>query len=407
MIYDLIIVGGGPSGVYAAVHANKNLKVLILERNNELLRKFLQTGGGHCNITNNSSVKELNENMLYSSKFMFSSFSNFGPKQILEFCKNNRIETYQVEETKKIKIVCKNSRFKIKLEDLLNQNQNIEIKYNTLVKNIIKKDELFNVIDENNSIFISKNVIVATGGLSYPKTGSSGFGYKFALNLGHTILKTFPMGLGIVTKDKFNINSNLMGTPFSNVKCSIFNKENNKIIISESGELMITHFGLGGTVIRRISGYVGYHNDLKMILKISFLNKEEILNEINKNKKLYSCFKFLPNKFIEFIYKNIGLSPNQETANLSKKQLNEIIENLSNYTLEIISTNDPLLAISTGGGVNFSELNPKTMESKIHSGLYFIGETLGVSPKTGGFNMTVCFSTALSAITNINNKYVL
>lgn len=405
MIYDLIIIGAGPAGIYSAIHVDDNAKVLLIDKNKEIMRKFIQTGAGHCNITNNIDIDQLVDNMLYSKKFMYSSFSKYGPKQILNFCYKHRIDTYQVENSTKIKITCNNTTFIKKMGQLLEKKSNLELKLECTIKSVYKDNDLYAIKDQDNQLYITKALIIATGGLSYPRTGSTGDGYKFALSLGHSILRTYPMGLGIVINDQYNITSQLQGTPFSNVVGSIIDDVSDKTLVSEKGELMIAHFGMGGTLIRRLSGYVSYHNDIKLRLKLVWLNEQDILNDLKQHKTLKKCFSSLPSKFIEFIFKLTNLSFEQQTANLSKAQVRLLIKYLSSFEFEILGVNDPNLAISTGGGVNFAELNPKSMESKVHSNLYFIGELLGVSPKTGGFNLSVCYASALAAIDDFNEKF--
>ncbi|AJQ45115.1 hypothetical protein JM47_00335 [Ureaplasma diversum] len=404
-VYDLIIIGAGPSGVYSAIHATDNAKVLLIDKNKEIMKKFIQTGAGHCNITNNIALDQLVDNMLYSKKFMYSAFSLYGPKQILEFCAKHRIDTYQVENSTKIKITCNNTTFIKKMNQIIESKDNIDLKLDCAIKSVHIVDDLYVIKDQNNELYYSKALMIATGGLSYPRTGSTGDGYKFALSLNHTLLRTYPMGLGIVINDQFKITSNLQGTPFSNVIGSIIDCETNKVLVSEKGELMIAHFGMGGTLIRRLSGYVSYHNQSKLKLRLAWLSEQAVLDELKQHKTLKKCFSALPNKFIEFIYQLSNLSFDQQTANLSKAQTKLLIKYLTNFEFEVVGVNNPDLAISTGGGVNFAELNPKSMESKYHPNLYFIGEVVGVSPKTGGFNLSVCYATALAAITHFNNNF--
>ncbi|WP_031489414.1 aminoacetone oxidase family FAD-binding enzyme [Ureaplasma canigenitalium] len=407
-IVDLIVIGLGPSAVYLLLNKNKKLKTIAFDKNKEIMMKFLLTGGGEhgggcCNVTNNVDVKTLNENMLYSNKFMYSAFTKYGPSQIREFLLRYKILTEVSEGSTKVRLKCKNPSMRKKFFDQLANDDSIELCLGCSIKTVryLEDKKIYLVIDQDKKEYYSKRVVIATGGLSFSNLGSTGDGYKFCQQLGIKTTRTFPMGTGIVIDDFLGLTQQLQGVSLKNVTGTIISS--NKVLVQEKNDLMITHYGFGGPLMRRLSGYVSYHSDLNLQLKLSFLTTEEILKELTTKDQLNQCFKMLPEKFVHFMFDNLKLNAKQKLAEQRKEDRLKIINYLTNLTFNIKALNKPMYAISTGGGVDVTCLNSSTMESKKYKGLYFIGEVLGVSPKTGGFNMTVCFASALQAINHINN----
>lgn len=406
-IYDLIIIGAGPSSTYLALNLNENINTLIIDRNDQILKKFLLSGGGKANITNCCDFETLLNNMIYGSKnFMYHAFKTNPYTDIINFLKENKLDYAQRENSNKIHLLCNNKVFISRVLDKLNKKQNIEFKFKTRVINVFKKNDLFSIEIEN-SIIYSKKVVVATGGLSFSKfANTSGDGYKFAKSFNHTINKTFPMGISIDLLKQIPQFETLTGTSFKDVKCELF--IDNKKIISETNDLMITTNGIGGPIIRRVSGYITFNKEKNVYILLSLLNQEKLLLTLNKIKKLnelWKEFNFFTKKFIQNFYKNLNLNSNSDVKNFSKQLKNKIINYFVNIKIDNFNKTfkyEP--AINTGGGINTKEINPINFMSKIVDNLYFIGEVLDVNAKTGGFNLTVCYASALCCANHINKN---
>lgn len=407
-IYDVIIVGAGPSAIYLTLNLDENINALIIDRNEQILKKFLLSGGGKANITNCCDFQTLLSNMIYGSKnFMYHAFKNNPYTNIISFLKENKLDYVQRENSTKIHLICSNKVFINKVLEKLNNKKNIEFKLNTRVINVSKKDEIF-FVETNDSIFYSKKLVIATGGMSFSKfANTTGDGYKFAKSFNHKISPTFPMGISIDLTKQIPQFETLMGTSFKNVKCDLFIE--NKKIISETNDLMVTANGIGGPIIRRISGYITYNKDKNTYILLSLIEKDKLvftLEKIKKINELWKIFDFFTKRFIQNFYKNLNLNSNSDVKNFSKILKQKIID----YFIEIkISNFDKSFkfepAINTGGGINTKEINPINFMSKIINNLYFIGEVLDVNAKTGGFNLTVCYASAICCAIHIKNDY--
>ena len=411
----VIVIGGGPAGMMAAISsAEAGNKVVLLEKKERLGRKLLITGKGRCNITSSLPINDFIQNIPGNGQFLYSSFKNYNNEDIIQFLKTQGLEVKEERGNRIFPITDKSldvlNCFKKVLKELY-----VEIIYNTKVIEIIQKkeQEKLQVKTENNKIYEAEKVILATGGKSYPLTGSTGDGYKIAEKLGHTVTKIRPSLVPLESHDK-KLCKNLQGLSLRNVKIEIKNIENDKIIYEDFGEMLFTHFGVSGPTILSSSAHlVRYKNiekllkNKKIILKIDFkpaLSEEKLDERILrdfaefKNKQFKNSLdKLLPQKLIPVIIERSKINPDKKVNEISKQERKNIVKLLKNFELTISDFRPIDEAIITSGGINIKEINPKTMESKIVPGLYFAGEVIDVDAYTGGFNLQIAYSTGYTA----------
>ena len=409
----VLVIGGGPAGMMSAITSAESVnKVILLEKMERLGRKLLITGKGRCNITSSLPIEEFIKNTPGNGQFLYSCFKNYNNNDIIEFLKKEGLEVKEERGNRIFPITDKSldvlKCFENRLKEL-----NVEIRYNTKVKDIITyKDGNFKVITENNT-FEAEKVILATGGKSYPLTGSTGDGYNIAKKLGHIVTTIKPSLVPLESYDK-NMCKNLQGLSLRNVNIKIENIENNKTIYQDFGEMLFTHFGVSGpTILSGSAHLVRYKNidellkNRKITLKIDFkpaLTEEKLDDRILrdfgelKNKKFKNSLdKLLPQKLIPVIIERSNINPEKKVNEISKLDRRNLVKILKNFEL-IISGFRPIEeAIITSGGINIKEINPKTMESKIVPGLYFAGEIIDVDSYTGGFNLQIAYSTGYTA----------
>lgn len=397
--YDLIIIGAGVSGTFAAINANNKIKTLLIDSNSDILEKFMITGKGKSNITNTLPIKEFLNNLIDSNKFLYPSLNKYNSNNLINFLDDIKIK-YHEKSKNRIHLLDDNSIYRNKIKSILNSNKNLKIKLNTKVIDVIESENSYKVKILDNNIYHAENIIFATGGLSYKNFGCDGSGYKILSDLGHEIKKQYPIGVGFITKKSFK---ELQGISIKNVEVAVI--KDNKKIYSEIGSLIFTHFGIGGPVIRRVSGYVGklLSEDKMPKIMIKWLNHDDVVNELNSKNELNQCFKSLNKKVRNFLLNDFDFE--SDLGNMKLKDKEKIINIMTNYNLEIKQTQSIDIAINTGGGVSLKDVNPNTFESYKKKNVYIVGEMLDLNPRTNGFNITVCYSSALTAINSINKKY--
>ena len=408
----VVIIGGGPAGMLSAIKsAQEGNNVTILEKMNTCGRKLLITGKGRCNITNAIDIDEFIKNIPGNGKFLYSAFQNFNNQDIIKMLEKEGVHT-KVERGNRIFPTSDKSM------DVLNallktlKKLNVKIKTNTKVKEILVQENIvYGVITENNEKIEAQKVILATGGKSYPATGSTGDGDEMAKEFGHTITE-IKGSLVPLKMYEVGICKELQGLSLKNVKIHI--KTENKKIYEDFGEMLFTHFGVSGPIILSASAVMlRYKNINKLLseqkvkLQIDFkpaLTNEKLDARIQrdfekmKNKQFKNSLnELLPQKLIPVIIEKSGIDSDKHVNEITRTERLNLVALLKNFELIIKDFKEIEEAIVTAGGISIKEINPKTMESKLISGLYFAGEIIDVDAYTGGFNLQIAYSTGYTA----------
>ena len=408
---EVIIIGGGPAGMLAAISAsNVGCHVTLIEKNDRLGKKLAITGKGRCNITSSLDISEFVENIPGNGRFLYSAFKNFDNKDILSLI------NIPTKEERGHRIFPVSDRAQDVVEALKRklENNNIDILYNTEAKEIEidkEKNKVTGVITNKGKLKADK-VILATGGKSYPGTGSTGDGYNIARKLGHTITEIRPSLVGLTTEDEdLRTCQELQGLTLKNASLELY--ENNKKVYDDFGEMLFTHYGLSGPIILSASAHLvrTKMNNPKVILDLKSGLTEEKLNdrilrdfEKYKNKDIRNGLKdLLPQKMIPVIIRLMGVSEYKKVNEITREERLKLVNLLKKFEIKITGFSDIKEAIVTAGGVSVKEINPKTMESKLVKGLYFAGEVIDVDAYTGGFNLQIAYSTGYTA--GLNNEY--
>ena len=407
MTSEVIVIGGGASGAFAAlISARMGRKVILFEKNERIGRKLRITGKGRCNLTNNCSGDELMNNIPVNPRFLYSAFSAFSPQDTMNFFEELGVPL----KTERGKRVFPVSDKADDIADALGKalkKAGVRIIHES-VKHILTDDNICTgVITSDGKEYNAQSVLLATGGKSYPLTGSTGDGYIMAKELGHTVTNIYPSLVPLVIKEKFC--SDMMGLSLRNVALKLFDQ--NKLIFSEQGEMLFTHFGVSGPLILSASSHIrdmqsGRYTisiDLKPALTLQQLDKR-IQRDFSENQNrdfINAVRNLLPAKMIPVAVKLSGISENKKANSITKEERLHFAELLKNFTLTVRDFRPVDEAIITSGGISVKEINPKTMESRLVSGLFFAGEIIDVDAYTGGFNLQIAFSTAYSAGINM------
>ncbi|MFC2582628.1 MAG: NAD(P)/FAD-dependent oxidoreductase [Lachnoanaerobaculum saburreum] len=399
----IIIIGGGAAGMMAAYSAAlTSNNVILLEKNEKLGKKLYITGKGRCNLTNSSDMNTVMENIVSNKRFLFSAFKKFTNEDIMNLVENNGTKL-KVERGNRVFPVSDHSSDIIKSIEKALRDLNVDIRLNTKVdKPIIEDGRCIGVMIGKNKI-LSDAVIVATGGMSYQATGSDGDGYRFAKEAGISVSKLYPSLV------PFNVEGErvkaLQGLSLKNIHVYIYN--NKKLMYDEFGEMLFTHFGVSGPVIISASAIIGNKDirgyrlciDLKPALDNEKLD-ERILRDFTeqKNKQLKNSLnKLFPTKLIDEVIYQSRIDPEKKVNLLTKEERHILINATKNLEFTLSSTRGFNEAIVTKGGVEVSQINPKTMESKHVKGLFFAGEVLDLDAFTGGYNLQIAWSSGYAA----------
>ncbi|MGL4950939.1 MAG: aminoacetone oxidase family FAD-binding enzyme, partial [Mycoplasma sp.] len=323
-------------------------------------------------------------------------------RDILSWCDELNIK-YEEKTKHRIHLIDSNEKFRTYLLNEFEKFPNLEFKFETNVKQVSYENEIYSIKDKSGQIYKSKKLVFATGGLSYIRDEIFGSGYKLASSFNHTIANTYPIGVGLILKSEWL--DIMQGVSASDVKVSVYDRNEN-LIVEEKGNLMFTHFGLGGPVIRRVSGLISKHlmNNQSVKINLSFMEENEILKELSRNKRFFHCFKDVSKKLLFELFDKEDMNHDIDLGNISKVQKSLIIKCLTNNEFIINNTQQIQLAINTGGGIKLNEITPNSFESKNYKGLYFIGEILDVNPKSNGFNLTSYYMMARCCADHINNN---
>ena len=401
---NIAVIGGGAAGMAAAYFAAGNGdRVTVYERNEKLGKKLFITGKGRCNLTNDCDTADFFDNIPTNPKFLLSAVYGFTQRDLMDLMENEGGVMLKVERGDRVFPVSDKSSDIIKGFARLLEKRNVKVRLNTRVLGIEVKDNSITGIVTPSGSIKADAVIIATGGLSYPLTGSTGDGYEFAKSAGHTVTPLSASLVGIVTKNSAKV-SDAQGLTLKNIGLTL--KKGDKEIYSSMGELLITHFGVSGPLVLSASAHVKgdpldytLHIDLKPALDDKKLD-DRILRDFaeQKNKQLKNAlFGLLPKSLVEPIITLSGLNGDKNVNSVTKEERSKLLTTLKDLKLPVHSLRSIEEAIITRGGISVKEINPKTMESKLVKGLYFAGEVIDVDGYTGGFNLQIAFSTGCLA----------
>ncbi len=402
----VIIVGGGAAGMMAAVRAGELFSdVTLIEKNEKLGKKIYITGKGRCNVTNNADIEVIFKNINRNPKFMYSALYGFDNSRVYSFFEENGCPL-KVERGERVFPVSDHASDIIKTLTKALKDRHVKIMLNTAVKELIIEDGAVKgvILDDGSSLYADK-VIVTTGGVSYPTTGSTGDGYKFAESAGHTVTPVRPGLVPLVTGETWV--PRLQGLSLKNVELKLFSED--KCVYKEQGEMLFTHFGISGPLVLSSSAYYDTESrknrnitvslDLKPALDEEALDKR-ILRDFEKfsNKQFKNSLdELLPAKLIPVIVDLSGIDPYKAVNVVSREERKNLVHLLKNLVMTVIGTGNFNEAIITIGGVNVKEINASTMESKLVKNLFFAGEVLDIDAMTGGFNLQIAWSTGYLA----------
>ena len=399
----VVVVGGGASGMVTAIFQKRlGNDVILIEKNEKLGKKLYITGKGRCNLCNDCDEGEFLQNVVNNSKFLTSAIYSFNPQKTMEFFeelglslkteRGNRVFPVSDKSSDVIKVL-QNELISSKVEVHLNE---------TVIKTSVSSDGIFSIITDKTEYFADK-LIIATGGITYTSTGSTGDGYLFAKRFGHTVTDTYPSLCGInLLGEDYKL---LQGVTLKNVELKV--EDDNKVIFTERGELLFTHYGVSGPLVltasallcRRKGNKIKLSIDLKPALDKETLDKRILRDFLEfKNKEIKNSLdKLLPKALINLIIDRSKIPPYKKVSQITSNERLRLIETIKNLSFDFSSLRGANEAVITSGGVCVKEINPKTMESKLVKNLYFVGEVLDVDAFTGGFNLQIAFSTAHSA----------
>jgi len=405
----VLVIGGGAAGMLAAIAAARNShQVVLLEKNEKLGKKIFITGKGRCNVTNACEIEDLFKNVIRNQKFMYSSFYNFDNQALMELLENAGCNL-KIERGNRVFPVSDHSSDITKAFQEEMKKNGVEVHLNTTVNElIIDQDKVVGVIISGGKKIYADSIVVATGGLSYPTTGATGDGYKFAKTCGHKVEDTFPSLVPLEIKEDWC--SSLQGLSLKNVTATL--TMNGKEIYDEMGEMLFTHYGVSGPLILSASSYYTDKDkknlfqiviDLKPALSEEQLDKRILRDfEENNNKQFKNAITALfPSKLIPVMITLSGIHPDKKVNEISKEDRKAFVYLIKHLAMTITGSRDYNEAIITKGGISTREINPSTMESKKIKNLYFAGEVLDVDALTGGFNLQIAFSTGYMAGSSI------
>jgi predicted Rossmann fold flavoprotein len=401
-MYDVIIVGGGPSGLMAAIAAGEiGKKVLLLEKGKKLGKKLAISGGGRCNVTNRLTQEEIVKHIPGNGRFLYSPFSVFNNEDIITFFEGLGVELKEEDHGRMFPV---SNRAQDVVDTLVRQLEklHVDVLFERPVAKLLMNDEkILGVKLKNGEELLSKAVVLAVGGKAVPQTGSTGDGYPWAERAGHTVTPLYPTEVPLLSDEQFIRSTELQGLALRDVAVSVLNKKG-KVLVTHQMDMLFTHFGLSGPAILRCSQFV-----VKERMKNGAKPVDMVINSL-PNDNAESAFQMLvkimkedakksvknvwkgiaPERWLLFLLNRAGIEPNEIGANLSNEKVRVLAGLLVSFTMQVNGTQPLEKAFVTGGGISVKEIEPKTMASKKKPGLYLCGEILDIHGYTGGYNIT-------------------
>lgn len=413
-MYNTIVIGGGPSGLMAAISASESGdRVLLIDKKNQLGRKLQISGGGRCNVTNRLSYEEIIRHIPGNGKFLYSAFNTFDNEDIIHYFESRGVSLKEEDHGRMFPV---SNNAKDVVQTLLNhlKENNVEIRTDMTVSSLSFKDGRINgvITDE---LIESDNVIIATGGKSVPQTGSTGDGYVFAQQAGHTITELFPTEVPITSREPFIRSKELQGLSLQNVGLSVL-KKNGRPAVTHEMDMLFTHFGISGPAALRCSQFVYKEikrqkkQDIHMMIDLfPELSRGAVTERVNRllkedpDKAVKNSLKpLVQERYLLFLLERADIDPSVNSHHLKKDALERLIDLLKGFTFLVNGTLSIDKAFVTGGGVSVKEIHPATMQSKLHDNLFFCGEVLDIHGYTGGYNITSALVTGYVA--GLNTK---
>jgi predicted Rossmann fold flavoprotein len=399
---QVVVVGGGPGGMMAAIAASKNNRVILIEKNNKLGKKLFITGKGRCNVTNGKDISEFFDYIPTNPHFLYSALYTFTNEDTMKFFKERGVEL-KVERGDRVFPKSDKSSDIIKAFEKALIENNIEIKLGVAVRDlIVKNHKITSVMLDNGEFIECDNVILATGGASYPQTGSNGDGFKICKMIGHSIIPIKPSLVPIEIDEEWV--KEIQGLSLRNIQLTVLNY-NNKIIFKEQGEMLFTHFGISGPLCLSASSLIKPGEKYKIVINLKpALSEKELDLRIQKDFLKYNNKDFknalndlFPQKLIPIMINLSKIPENQKVNSITKEQRRYFVNLISNLTMNVKGLRSVEEAIVTSGGIDTKEIDPSTMQSKLISNLSFAGEIIDVDAYTGGYNVQIAISTGFIA----------
>ena len=412
---NVIVIGGGAAGMMAAITAASNgHKVTLYEKNEKLGKKLFITGKGRCNFTNAGDAEDIFNSVVTNKKFLYSAFNGFSNYDTMGFFDELGL-MFKVERGNRVFPESDHSSDVIGVLSRRMKQLGVDVELNTQVEEIITQDGRFKavkLVDAYNKkrMVSSDKLIIATGGNSYQSTGSNGDGYRFAKTLGHEVTPILPALVPFIVKEEWE--RDLQGLSLKNVNVTIY--DDKKIIYSDFGEMLFTHFGVSGPTVLSASSYAAKiikNRPLKLVIDLKPALDEQQLDERIlrdfeefKNKSFKNSLdKLLPKKMIPVIVELSKINPDKKIHDITKQERAGLVNLIKNLTLTLTGLRGFNEAIITQGGVSVKQINPTTMESKLVKNVFFAGEVIDVDAVTGGFNLQIAWSTAYAAAVHLDN----